>query len=331
MEQAAGTFGEQSVAITGRTPFPRARSLAYLALPYDDETIRSVIGRTLLRTGQNIGSTPFASAHLSFWTCRVPRHLAAFTSVLNTSWGITSSSLIRHHTLFPYLGAFMTAIQRAALEGTLAGSPIPRFLRMSELTGTACGASWSCCPLCLKEDVAEYGEPHEHLMHTMPVRACPVHGCRLVELNDRPLGTLWRPDPGEMLEAACRHAEDRPAAASRIECAMARASAWLLTHDGCAVLPQLKQVLAPRGGASVSGKSSADSLKQKTARLRAWAAAHDVLAVCMLREDQVYRFLAELASFPSVAAPPAEFVVAVLTYYGIAPEDWPTGARPGSA
>ena len=214
--------------------------------------------------------------------------MTAFADLLDVSWWITATDLIEHHTLFPYLGAFMVDSERAALAATMAGSPVPRFLRMTELTGTGCAiAGWSFCPTCLREDIAQYGEPHEHLVHTIPgLRACPVHGCLLVELKERSLGSLQRLDTGEILEASWRHVDDKPIAASPVDLSIARTGAWILAHDGQAVLPLLRELLASAGGANISA-SRVDALKRQTARLRRWAEAHDVLAVSALHENQV--------------------------------------------
>jgi hypothetical protein len=304
-------------------PCSVTRTLAYLALPYGDESIRSIIGRTLARTGQSVTNTPFASPRLASWTCRIPRYVTALAGLLDASWEITATDLIEHHTLLPYLGAFMADSERSTLAATMAGTPVPRFLRMTELTGTGCALSgWSFCPTCLREDIAQYGEPHEHLVHTIPgLRACPVHNCRLVELHELSLGSLRQLDPGEILEAVWRHADDKPVAASAVDLSIARTSAWLLTHDGYAVLPLLRELLASAGGADVPANRF-DNLKRQTARLRQWAEAHDVLVVSVLRESQVMSCLAQLAGSSSCAAmPSAAFVVAILAYFGVTGED----------
>lgn len=333
MQGTAGTLGRYGIGGTVRKPCSVTRTLAYLALPYGDESIRSVIGRTLVRTGQSVTNTSFASPRLASWTCRIPRYVTAFADLLDASWGITATDLIEHHTLFPYLGAFMADQERAALAATMAGSPVPRFLRMTELTGTGCAISgWSFCPTCLREDIAQYGEPHEHLVHTIPgLRVCPVHGCRLVELKERSLGSLQRLDPGEVLEAAWRHVDDKPVAAPLVDLFIARASAWILAHDGCAALPLLRELLASAGGANISA-NHVDVLKRQTARLRRWAEAHDVLAVSALRESQVMSYLARLAGCSSYTpVPSAAFVVAVLAYLGVTVEDFFSEAGQGAA
>lgn len=154
-----------------------------LPKPYPDEVIGSVIARACLHTGlplkrllaQVYGVQRSYTSLLM--ACNV-RRLASLS-------GTDPDELLRHHTVLPYVTAFIPkAVRRQVWNKAL------RVRDSSESLGSVTkNASHGVparrfCRQCLRQDMQAYGESYWRRSHLLPgVTFCSEHECRLVSTN----------------------------------------------------------------------------------------------------------------------------------------------------
>lgn len=149
--------------------------IATFPTPYEDELLFSILSRYALHSGylsyasiaEDLFVFPNSKPNMEFCnllTEEVMRHLG-------------SINIIQNHTLFNYYRAFLSSEKQQALLSTSAQQlanllPLPkskytRYLR--------------CCPICVQEERALYGESYWHRAHQLyGVSVCFRHGCRLL-------------------------------------------------------------------------------------------------------------------------------------------------------
>lgn len=159
--------------------------LSYFPTPHPHEWMYSVYCRYYVRSGQTrrtaiirelfpdrphtaIGSLYPNSAILQV-SAQLPNYPDARTLMLN-------------HTLFLYHTRCFPAAKKEAL-----------ITKLSSGTKTILGGIYRdrqlsaprYCPLCVKDDRADYGEAYWHIEHQIPsMEICPKHECRLLHIDD---------------------------------------------------------------------------------------------------------------------------------------------------
>lgn len=98
--------------------------------------------------------------------------------------------MILQHTLFPFYMRCQPSLVKEEMLGRLCRG------EMATITGIRKFAekdSWRprYCPCCAIEEQREWGEPYWHVEHQIPLMShCPAHGCRLVPVEDLPIGQM---------------------------------------------------------------------------------------------------------------------------------------------
>ena len=176
--------------------------LHYFPTPYPDELWYSVLCRYHVRSGNQNSATTFRSLfhnkdHGTFSTFLPDGTITEIAGQVPEGM-LNVREIALNHTLFNYTFRFQTledkeSLLKMALNGRI-NFPVklPRPYKEKEL---------KCCPLCMKEDLKQYGEAYWHTSHQIPyVSVCQKHKCRLNVLSglkDYVLnGNLFLPDVG---------------------------------------------------------------------------------------------------------------------------------------
>lgn len=154
-----------------------------LPKPYPDEVIGSVIARACLHTGLPLKRLlaqvyGVQRSYTSFLMACGVRRLASLS-------GTDPDELLQHHTVLPYVTAFIPkAVRRQIWNKAL------RVRDSSESLGSVTkNASHGVpvrrfCRQCLRQDMQAYGESYWRRSHLLPgVTSCAEHECRLVATN----------------------------------------------------------------------------------------------------------------------------------------------------
>ena len=176
--------------------------LHYFPTPYPDELWYSVLCRYHVRSGNQNSATTFRSLfhnkdHGTFSTFLPDGTITEIAEQVPEGM-LNVREIALNHTLFNYTFRFQTLedkenLLKMALNGRI-NFPVklPRPYKEKEL---------KCCPLCMKEDLKQYGEAYWHTSHQIPyVSVCQKHRCRLNVLSglkDYVLNSnLFLPDVG---------------------------------------------------------------------------------------------------------------------------------------
>ena len=131
------------------------------------------ICKTLFGGLQNLAGTiylPLKSERIDYW--------------VSPESGITRSGIAVNHTMHPYFAITYTPDWRTEIERVLNGG-IPTLTHDRKMA-FKCWRSWlkylRYCPLCVAEDISEYGETYWHRKHQLPGSYyCTKHQVRLVD------------------------------------------------------------------------------------------------------------------------------------------------------
>lgn len=165
-----------------------------LARPLPDELLYSLIARSAVHVGhwspkRLLGA--FYSARGTLAIPDLPSSLARLVGIAS-AWGLTVEELAYRHTLLPYYTHFMQPGERARVLEAMLDRRAHLHVRLGICAGAvARTAFFRLCPVCTKEDVANYGETYWRRMHHLPgVVVCAAHGEVLVETKVpfRPIG-----------------------------------------------------------------------------------------------------------------------------------------------
>jgi hypothetical protein len=155
-----------------------------LPKPYPDEVIGSVIERACFQSGVPMkrmtqalfGRTRSCSSFL----------MASKLSDLACYTGLDAEELLLQHTMYPYAVAFIPKRQQARLKQKMLS------LRSNECIGSLTrnishGVAYRrTCPVCVSEDLRQYGESYWRRSHLLPaVLNCATHRVPLTETSTR--------------------------------------------------------------------------------------------------------------------------------------------------
>ena len=150
----------------------------YFPWPYPDEVLGSLLVRACRHTG-----LPFAQLiyQLAGYTDRnyLSFLLPQFLAQVGRETGLAPKALLWEHTVFPYVTSFTPPAQVKRLEWLL----LHGLAHPSSKTRLVTKALpfRRCCPVCMAEDVAQYGESYWHRAHLLPaVHVCSRHRLPLI-------------------------------------------------------------------------------------------------------------------------------------------------------
>lgn len=160
--------------------------MALLPRPYPDEAIGSVIARGVWHTGLPL-KTLLQSLFGPTKSCSSLLMGTSF-SELSLATGMAAEELMRSHTVFPYATAFMPLSAKTELMTKALNPRLGEDCLGSLTKSVSHGVPFRrLCPLCVKEEMATYGESYWHRQHLLPgTLVCLTHGVALVS-TDIPL------------------------------------------------------------------------------------------------------------------------------------------------
>ena len=225
--------------------------LSFFPTPYPGEWWYSVLCRYHLRSG----NAKFQTTIRELFQGRPRAMIGAFfpnntvyqlCSQLPSSFDI--NTMVLGHTPFLYYMRMYTVSQK---EDFLKALCKGEATTPTYIWKTAGGKSQRLryCPLCAKEDAAQYGEAYWHMLHQLPlVSVCDIHQCRLLDASSEPLRLNESFYPLTAPEAACGISVD----GGSLEILLAKLSREYLEMDFKAGPTQkynnLAQVLLNQGG-----------------------------------------------------------------------------------
>lgn len=160
--------------------------IPFYVTPYPDELLGSWLYRLQLHNHaslllQQTGVTTRHRLDKSEWR-DIPKRNPALDRLLK-ALGITYDAAMMELTTYPYWLRFHSA---RAFDWRSGGSEPPALI-LKDRRQTISRVSYllpnlmRICPICLAEDVKQYGEPYAHRAHLLPfVRVCHKHGVELI-------------------------------------------------------------------------------------------------------------------------------------------------------
>lgn len=165
--------------------------LSFFPSPYPNEWWYSMLCRYHIRSGNRnhqttikelFGGHPRAAFGMLFPNSTIHQ----IVSQLPAPWDC--QSMIMNHTLFSYyVRMYQVAQKEKMLDALCKGESVT----LTHIWKSATKKAWSLryCPICVQEDIKNYGEPYWHREHQLPLAlVCCTHHCRLQctgELNPR--------------------------------------------------------------------------------------------------------------------------------------------------
>jgi hypothetical protein len=206
----------------------------YLDLPFEDETLFSVVGR--YARDMQVGNWIQFCRHL--YGCvpqlhtALARGLSQVADQTERCWGLTAADIAEQMTGYPYFAAFCTSPQRGELIRGMLAPPSRQGCGMfSFQTGTRTAIRY--CEACFSDDRKARRPLYWRRSHQLPgVVICHIHDVILSELSfKRPCSGVRFPLPEERAGRGGAVLELHPTVAqlenwSRV----ARVSHWFLTH-----------------------------------------------------------------------------------------------------
>lgn len=152
----------------------------YIAEPYPDELIGSVLIRTARHRG--IGNKKLTSLLMNSSQTKIPLLLSLHLNTLAEAMCLTPLNLLHAHTPFRFITAFMT-------------NEFTEYLARQLTSGSYGSLSVLCqsvtfgrlrpryCPSCVQEDLRIFGESYWHRKHNLPfVDVCCLHDLPLLQV-----------------------------------------------------------------------------------------------------------------------------------------------------
>lgn len=189
----------------------------YIAEPYPDELIGSVLIRTARHRG--IGNKNLTALLFKSRQSKIPLLLSLQLIQLAEATRLTPHELLHEHTPFRFITAFMSKevterIAEALISGTYGGLAV---LSQSVTFGAR---QPRFCASCVQDDLKMFGESYWHRKHNLPfVDECHLHrlpllqlqksidsfaaGCSPAECKSAPVGRILQGEVAEWLANQC--------------------------------------------------------------------------------------------------------------------------------
>lgn len=157
--------------------------LSFFPSLYPGELLYSALARYHIRSGnKSFRQTDLELfGYTSGQLCRVTltNNLNYLVKNLSLFSQLRFSDLLQNHTLYPFYATFLMPQEiwrlRDCMGKKLSGS-ILEVAKVATLSTDDSNKFLKFCPVCLKQDTQEYGEPYWHRIHQVPgILVCPNH------------------------------------------------------------------------------------------------------------------------------------------------------------
>lgn len=157
--------------------------LSYFPTPYPDELLYSIITRYHIRSGNlNFNQTLLELLGYSpqqLFNVDLPNNLEYLVKRLPTALTHHLETFIQDHTLYPFYRSFLKAPEAWMLKKRMQkklGSSISAIAKIHLPVQDGSRGFLRYCPVCLKQNIEQYGEAYWHRMHQVPgVLICTTH------------------------------------------------------------------------------------------------------------------------------------------------------------
>lgn len=155
--------------------------LPYFPTPYPDELWYSVLCRYHVRTGNPTSAATFRELlegrDSGALASLLPNAMIAEIAGRLPEGILDIEDIALNHTLFPYIFRFQPVDVKQKLLAMTRHGKIEFPVRLPKPYASR---EMKICPVCMREDIKQYGEAYWHLSHQIPfVSVCHTHRCRL--------------------------------------------------------------------------------------------------------------------------------------------------------
>lgn len=145
----------------------------YIAAPYPDELIGSVLIRTARHRG--LGNKRLAELLIGSRQTRVPLLLSLQLREISEGTSASPAELLHEHTPFRFITAFMSPEMTSRFEKSIIDGTHGSLASLCQSV-TVGGRGPMYCPQCVREDLHAFGESYWHRQHNLPfVDECRIH------------------------------------------------------------------------------------------------------------------------------------------------------------
>jgi hypothetical protein len=161
--------------------------LSFFPKLYPDELLYSGLARYHIRSGNK----SFRQSHLELFQSSLqkgrlilPNNLNKLIKILPFGTSISVENIIQSHTLYPFYTTFLTQNEAWLLKDVMKKQVNQSIFQVAKvaLNSTDNLKFLRFCPLCLEEDMKNYGEAYWHRTHQFPsVMVCAIHNVLLYD------------------------------------------------------------------------------------------------------------------------------------------------------
>jgi len=167
-------------------------------VPFPDETSYSLLARYFQRMRfppWTIESYLYTRKYNRFIYAYLPNHVRAFIDNLPPGHPLSYDELIFSHTLFPYIGIFIDNDDFMQVKNHMMTDGNYGYIR-KYISSLKLPSRFKYCPICMKEDIMQFGEAYWHRIHQCPgVFICHRHAVWLenseIDLLANPTNSLY--------------------------------------------------------------------------------------------------------------------------------------------
>lgn len=153
----------------------------YIAAPYPDELIGSVLIRTARHRG--LGNKRLAELLVSSRQARFPLLLSLQLREIAEGTGASPAELLHEHTPFRFITAFMPIKMTEGFSNSIIAGTRGCVASLCQSV-TVAGRQPVYCPQCVRDDLRAFGESYWHRQHNLPfIDECPTHQTPLLGIR----------------------------------------------------------------------------------------------------------------------------------------------------
>lgn len=157
--------------------------------PYPDELLYNILGRYHIRSGnvflKHTMEDLFGKRTVSA-TALLPSNIRSLVSHLPENTDLSEETLIRKHTLFPLVSAFLPEDRANSIYQAMLSDDGKRIYMQSGVMASSIPQNkvFKFCPSCFRGDLEQFGELYWHRLHQLPGQlVCLKHGLWLEDSN----------------------------------------------------------------------------------------------------------------------------------------------------
>lgn len=161
--------------------------LSFFPKLYPDELLYSGLARYHIRSGNK----SFRQSHLELFQSSLqkgrlilPNNLNKLIKILPFGLSISVENIIHNHTLYPFYATFLTQNEAWLLKDLMKRQVNQSIFQVAKVALNSTGylKFLRFCPLCLEENMENYGEAYWHRTHQFPsVMVCLIHDVALYD------------------------------------------------------------------------------------------------------------------------------------------------------